>query len=100
MPTKPVDVQPAPVAQARATTHNVAITDYVFAPALLSIKAGDTVVWTNNDLARHTIESSAFESPLIEQGKTYSHTFQTAGTFDYFCGPHPYMKATIRVTER
>jgi amicyanin len=66
-------------------------------PAELRIKKGDTVVWTNTDSMGHTVTGAGFDSGIIAQGKTYTHTFTTTGTFDYHCTPHPSMVGKVVV---
>jgi plastocyanin len=80
-----------------ATTHQVAIVDFAFSPATLTITAGDTVTWTNSDTVAHTATGSGFDSGLLDQGDSYSFTFSAAGTYDYVCTPHPTMTGQIVV---
>ena len=76
---------------AEATTHNVTVNGSSFAPAALTIEAGDTVVWENGDaFFSHTTTSdlSIFDNNywngvLVDQGDTFAHTFNDAGTFTY-----------------
>ncbi len=77
------------------------IKGYAFAPATLKVKKGTTVTWTNMDNVSHSVvaDSGKWESDLLGNGKMYSHTFDTVGTFAYHCGPHPYMKGTVEVTQ-
>jgi amicyanin len=77
----------------------VTIKGYVFAPATLKVRVGDTVTWTNKDEVRHSVDfdDGSFDSPLLAQDQTASHTFTVPGTYSYYCGPHPYMKASITV---
>ena len=84
---------------ARGATHAVAIADFAFSPATLTITAGDTVTWTNEDQIEHTATSTtgAFDSGLLGQGESYSFTFTTPGTYDYLCTPHPSMTGQIVV---
>jgi plastocyanin len=84
---------------ARGATHAVAIADFAFAPATLTITAGDTVTWTNEDQIEHTATSTtgAFDSGLLGQGASFSFTFTTPGTYDYLCTPHPSMTGQIVV---
>lgn len=88
------------------TTNMVMIEKYAFSPNALKVKKGTTVTWTNSDQAKHNVELDAgqpdggpTESPLMGQGESYSFTFNTVGTFNYHCSPHPYMKASVEVTE-
>jgi len=76
-----------------------------FIPNPVTIEAGDTVTWDNGDTAAHTATggsptdgpSGVFDSSLIMAGASFSYTFDTAGTFDYFCMVHPWMEGTIVV---
>lgn len=80
----------------------VSIRNYQFDPASLIIKKGQTVAWTNYDAAPHVIAGDAdgwVAGPAMKQGDTYSHTFDTVGTFAYHCAIHPGMRGTIVVTE-
>jgi len=85
-----------------------------FAPNPLNINVGDTVTWTNKDSVAHTVTSGTgnsdpnkgqeFDSspnftPLVNPGKTFSWTFEKAGTFQYFCALHENMKGTVVVSE-
>ncbi len=84
-----------------SATFPVEIRDYDFAPATRTISVGDTVTWTNQDDIEHTTTESTgiWNSGLISRGGSFSHTFHTPGTFDYFCGPHPFMTGRIVVEE-
>ena len=78
----------------------VSIVDFAFEPATLEIPAGTTVTWTNNGRVPHTVsDSGAFNSGLMAPGATFSLTFDTAGSYPYFCKIHPQvMTGTIVVT--
>ena len=78
----------------------VTIDNFAFAPATLTVKAGTTVTWTNKDEEPHTVAASdgSFHSPGMGTGATFTHTFSTAGTFDYVCSIHPSMHGTVVVT--
>lgn len=85
---------PAPGDQA------ISIKDFSFQRASLSIKVGDSVTWTNDDGASHSIQSGdrTFDSPdKITTAESFSFTFANAGTFTYICGIHPYMTGTVEV---
>lgn len=88
----------APV-QTRAAQHAVQVANMAFAPATLTIAAGDTVTWTNGDDRRHTVTSNdgAFDSGNLDQGGSFSFTFTQPGTYTYRCDYHPEMQATIVV---
>jgi plastocyanin len=79
----------------------VEIEDFAFVPGSVTIKVGTTVTWTNKDNVGHTATSDdgVFDSGILGKGSSFSYTFTKAGTYGYFCKPHPYMVATIVVTE-
>ena len=87
---------PAPVAG-----NAVSIDNFAFVPATLTVPVGSTVTWTNHDEEPHTVAANdgSFHSPGMGAQGTYSHTFPTAGKFDYVCSIHPYMHATVVVTQ-
>ena len=85
-------------------TNQVSYEDFRVMPQTIKIKKGTTVTWTNKDTAKHDVtpeqETEEFEaSELFGKGKTYSVTFNTVGTYNYYCSPHPYMKGTVEVVE-
>lgn len=91
----------APQAQEQNT---VAVKDFAFMPGSITVKKGTTVMWTNQDSTPHTVTSSGsgekvMDSRDLAQGGMYSVTFDTAGTYEYFCTIHPDMTGTITVTE-
>lgn len=86
------------------STNKIDIKNFAFSPAVVTVKKGTTITWTNQDDTRHSIspdtETTDFKpSQLLSKGETYSVTFTSAGTYTYHCTPHPYMKASVIVTE-
>ncbi|HEY8537209.1 MAG TPA: plastocyanin/azurin family copper-binding protein, partial [Vicinamibacterales bacterium] len=79
-----------PAVSRKPATHTVAMEATQFAPADLTIRAGDSVTWVNRDPFPHTAASEAagFGSPVILAGKSWTHTFEKKGTFDYVCTLH------------
>jgi len=77
----------------------VHIASFAFQPANLTIDAGDTVTFINDDTVSHTVTASdkSFDSGNLDQNAKWSHRFDTAGTFNYTCNYHPTMKGTITV---
>ena len=81
--------------------------DGCFIPNTVTIDVGGIVTWENNDTAAHTSTggsptdgpSGAFDSSLIMAGSSFSHTFEEAGTFDYFCMVHPWMSGLVIVED-
>jgi len=75
-------------------------------PSPVTIKPGTSVTWTNNDSTLHTVSSglpkqgavgTLFDSSLIAPGKTFTHAFDKAGSFDYSCTLHPFMRGQVVV---
>jgi amicyanin len=79
----------------------VAITDFKFNPATLTVPVGTTVTWTNQDEEPHTLaaKDGSFHSPGMDTHGTYSFTFTTPGSYDYICSIHPFMTGTVVVTK-
>lgn len=76
-----------------AATYNVTVNDSGFAPALLTIEVGDTVIWENvdeSDFPHSTtsdlspIDSNYWNGPLFSLGDNYPHTFYSVGAFTYY----------------
>ena len=88
------------VARAQSTTTAVSIDNFTFTPQQLTVKAGTTVTWTNKDDIPHGIAATgnAFtKSKALDTDDSYSFTFTTPGTYQYFCYIHPHMTGTIVV---
>ena len=83
-------------AQSPAT---VEIHNFQFLPATLTVTAGTTVTWTNDDTSPHTVtdKNKAFRSAALDTKDTYSHTFATPGEYVYGCTFHPMMVGKIIV---
>jgi len=77
-----------------------------FIPSTVVITVGGTVTWENTDTMAHTSSSGTpadgpdgvFDSSLVMAGSSFSHTFDSAGTYDYFCMVHPWMIGTVVVS--
>ena len=101
MPDAPAGTTASPTGSAAPVAGNaVSIDNFAFAPATLTVPAGSTVTWTNRDEEPHTVVANdgSFHSPGLGSQATYSHTFPTAGKFEYVCSIHPFMHATVVVT--
>jgi plastocyanin len=89
---------PGAVASARAEEIEVKIDNFTFAPQKLTVKAGTTVTWINQDDIPHTVVSTGhFRSKPLDTDDKFSFTFTTPGSFAYFCSLHPHMQASITV---
>jgi len=76
---------------------SVEISDFAMNPDNVTVSKGGKVTWTNKDSVVHTVtaDNGEFDSDQIDPGKTWSHTFDTAGTFGYHCTIHPSMAGTV-----
>ncbi|UMB72432.2 cupredoxin family copper-binding protein [Mycobacterium paraterrae] len=94
-PSAPTAGPSAPVAG-----NAVSIDNFAFSPATITVKAGSTVTWTNRDEEPHTVVANdgSFHSPGMGSQATFSFTFPKAGSYDYVCSIHPFMRATVVVT--
>src|SRR5438067_8736519 len=82
-------------APAGAASSNVSIQNYSFQPMTITISVGDTVTWHNLDTVTHTASGDGFNSGNLASGQSYSHTFGQAGSFNYQCNIHNFMKGTV-----
>jgi plastocyanin len=84
-------------------TNKVEISNFAFSPADITVKKGTTVTWTNKDSVAHDVtendDKDGPKSQRLEQGQTFTFTYNTAGTFKYFCSIHPNMLGSVTVTE-
>ena len=71
-----------------------------FVPARITISAGTALTFINMDEEQHDVveQNFAFESPLINPGEFWIVTFESPGTYVYFCDLHANMQGTIIVT--
>ena len=78
----------------------VGIDNFTFNPGTITVRVGTKVEWENNDDIPHSIVESTgkFHSAALDTDDKFSFTFTQAGTFDYFCGLHPYMVGKVVVT--
>ena len=81
------------------------VTNECYIPFEVTVNPGDTVVWSNDDVAAHTVTSGipptadgTFDSGIFMAGTTFSHTFDTIGEYDYYCIVHPWMIGKVLVT--
>ena len=96
-----MDVSQA-AAYAATSANTVEIKNYAFAPAAVTVPVGTTVTWVNEDTVPHTVTSKSgpakFDSGQLASGASWSATFATPGTYDYYCADHPQMVAKITIT--
>jgi plastocyanin len=88
------------VASAASPASAISIDNFTFTPQTMTVKTGTTVTWTNKDDIPHGIAATnnAFtRSKALDTDDSFSFTFTTPGTFQYFCYVHPHMTGTIVV---
>jgi plastocyanin len=88
------------VARAASRATAVSIDNFTFTPQTMAVKAGTTVAWTNKDDIPHGIAATnnAFtRSKALDTDDSFSFTFTTPGSYQYFCCVHPHMTGTIVV---
>ena len=104
--------------QSSTNSTQVMIENFAYNPVDLTISVGTTVTWVNQDSVGHTVTEGDPNSPkpanlrvfdssgealtgkvtLIGPGQSWSYTFTTPGTYEYYCIVHPYMVGQITVT--
>jgi plastocyanin len=89
----------APVGGVGGSPAVIHIKNLAYGKGSLTVTAGTTVEWVNDDPLAHTVVAldNAYDSGLIEPGATWRHLFSVPGTYAYTCRPHPFMKGTITV---
>ena len=84
---------------AAAGPTRVVVDNFSFAPGTTTVPVGTTVTWTNHDDIPHNVVSpeQKFKSPVLDTDETFSHTFDAAGTYKYYCSIHPRMTGQVVV---
>lgn len=78
----------------------VKIDNFSFGPMTMTVAAGTTVTWTNDDDVPHTVVSddqTTFKSKALDTGDHFSYTFTKPDKYPYFCSVHPKMVAEVVV---
>jgi plastocyanin len=77
----------------------VKIDNFSYMPHDLTVGAGTTIIWVNNDDIPHTVVSTTdlFKSKALDTDDKFSFTFDKPGTYEYFCSIHPKMTAKVIV---
>ena len=89
----------ATAVSAQAADTKIIIDQFTFTPQRVTVKAGTTVAWINDDDIPHTVASSTkvFKSKALDTSDKFSFTFTTPGVYEYFCSLHPHMTGAIVV---
>jgi plastocyanin len=84
---------------AAVRAEDIAIDNFTFNPAQLTVKAGATVTWHNKDDIPHAVASKTrlFKSKALDTDDDFSFTFAEPGTYEYFCSLHPHMTGVVVV---
>lgn len=88
---------------ASPNTVTVVINNFKFAPASVTVHAGDTVVWKNEGFVPHTATANggsqkpAFDSGAIASGGEWRYVARNRGTYNYTCTFHPNMEGKLIV---
>ena len=87
------------VAAVSPAAHTVQIKGFAFSPKSLTVAAGESVRFVNDDQEAHTVvaDKGAFNSGGLDTNDSWTVKLQKPGTYAYFCSLHPYMKGTIVV---
>jgi plastocyanin len=77
----------------------IEILDFEFAPEEITVPAGATITFTNEDSAAHTAtaDDSSFDTKELGQGDSVKETFDDPGTYSYYCRFHVFMKGSVVV---
>jgi plastocyanin len=89
-----------PEAEAAADSVTVEIAGFAYSPDVVTIPVGGSITWVNADSAPHTataMDRDVLQSGTLNQGESFTQTFDTPGTYEYFCEFHANMKGTIVV---
>jgi plastocyanin len=80
----------------------VHIKNFAYAPAAVTVTTGTVIRFVNDDPVAHTVTATganAFDSGNMDQNGAWTHTFDKAGTYQYLCTYHTYMKAQVVVKD-
>ena len=82
----------------------VAIDNFAYTPAAITVPAGTRVEWVNHDDVPHTVTGDGGRGPLkssaLDTGDRYAVTFETPGEYPYYCAVHPHMRGKVTVTNK
>lgn len=83
----------------RGATVVVEMRNNFFSPNSVTINVGDTVTWVQRGSNHDTVSNNGlWSSGILGSGQSFSHTFNAAGSFGYFCTPHRSQGMTGTVT--
>ena len=89
---------PVPQTTSSVSANTILIKNFAFDPASITVKAGSTVRWVNQDSVPHRIVfADGADSTVLAGMQSWSRKFDQAGTYDYACTIHPTMLGTVIV---
>jgi len=99
MASAPLLVHPARGNASSPKVHHVEISGFKFNPEVLAVKPGDTIIWTNQDIAPHTATAldNSWDTGTIAQGKSKKIEVTSNFSPEYFCRFHPQMQAKLQI---
>ncbi|HUU48327.1 MAG TPA: plastocyanin/azurin family copper-binding protein [Nitrosopumilaceae archaeon] len=99
-----IKVEPDVIMPTKVSRPGCERTNSCYVPSLITVKKGQQVTWSNEDVAFHSVTSGfygepnlLFNSGYLDPGQQFSFTFDDGGKFDYFCTLHPWMKGQVIV---
>jgi len=99
----------APASRVSAATagsepKQISIVNFRYVPDTLTVPAGTTVTWTNQDDMPHTVTSTVkprvLDSEALDTDARFSYVFTEPGTYNYLCTIHPKMAGRVIVEKR
>ena len=89
----------APAAAAVPAVATVHIKNFAFVPPTLTVAAGTSVTFVNDDEEPHTATAvdKSFDSEALDTNESWKHTFAKPGAYAYFCQMHPMMRGKLIV---
>ena len=103
---RPAALEPGEPAECRAGTAAgpslVLIREFSFQPAEIRVRRGTAITWVNCEppgIDAHTSTSNeaVWDSGFLARGGKFSFTFDSTGSFEYHCVPHPFMRGRVLV---
>ena len=91
----------APAAAAAGGRVPIQMKNFAFDPAATTVRVGQTLSWTNDDVVPHTAtaDQKAWDSGQMAPGRSFTVTVTKPGTYGYTCANHPFMHAKVIVTK-
>lgn len=99
--TQQLTVTTIPALQTTASVsgNTIRIKNFAFDPASITVNAGSTVRWVNQDSVPHKLQFTdrSFSTQILGASQSESHKFDQPGVYDYICSIHPQMQGTVIV---